>query len=301
MKYFILFLTLFLLVSTGCKKKKNNIQPRDPSFEKMSEEDARIREQMPEEINEENHSLIMDLILGKPKHHIKQIGILVYDGVNDLDFMGPRYVLGQTGSKVQLIALHPGSFKTVMNVEIIPNTVIDSVDHLDILVVPGGFTGTIEATYDERVLSWVRKIDSTTLYTASVCTGGWILGAAGLLEGRKATTNWYRADKFMKKYGATYSGERYTSDGKYWTSAGVTAGIDMSLAIVNDNWGRKYTQGIMLDMEYSPEPPIVGGTPDKTGWLVEWMMNAMYDAGVNPLIDSLEKEKSARNIKGIFK
>jgi hypothetical protein len=65
----------------------------------------------------------------------------------------------------------------------------------------------------------------------------------------------------------------------------------MALAIVNDNWGKKYTQGIMLDMEYNPEPPIVGGSPEKTSWLVEWMMKAMYDAGVNPLIDSLEKKK----------
>jgi hypothetical protein len=70
--------------------------------------------------------------------------------------------------------------------------------------------------------------------------------------------------------------------------------MDMSLAILNDNWGKKYTQGVMLDMEYDPAPPIVGGTPEKTSWLVEWMMNTMYDAGVNPLIDSLENVKTAK-------
>lgn len=288
MKYSGIFLTLLLFALAGCSEKKNEIVPRDSSFEKLSDEDARLRNELPEEINEDNHSYIMDAILGTPKQSIKTIGILVYDGVNDLDFMGPRYVFGQTGARVQLIALNPGNFRTVMNVEIVPNTIIDSVNRLDILLIPGGFKGTIEAAYDERVLNWIRKIDSTTTYTASVCTGGWILGASGLLKGRRATTNWYRAEEFMKKYGATYSGERYTNDGKYWTAAGVTAGMDMSLAIVNDNWGKKYTQGIMLDMEYAPEPPVVGGTPEKTSWLVEWMMNAMYDAGVNPLIDSLE-------------
>jgi hypothetical protein len=67
--------------------------------------------------------------------------------------------------------------------------------------------------------------------------------------------------------------------------------MDMSLAILNDNWGEKYTQGVMLDMEYDPAPPISGGTPEKTGFLVEWMMKAMYDAGVDPLMDSLERKK----------
>jgi len=78
-------------------------------------------------------------------------------------------------------------------------------------------------------------------------------------------------------------------DGKYWTSAGVTAGLDMSLAILNDNWGEKFTQGVMLDTEYDPAPPISGGTPEKTGFLVHWMMKAIYDAGVNPLIEKLEQ------------
>ncbi len=95
----------------------------------------------------------------------------------------------------------------------------------------------------------------------------------------------------MKKYGALPGDERYTKDGKYWTSAGVTAGMDMAIAIINENWGEKYAQGVMLDMEYDPAPPIQGGTPDNTGWLVKWMMKSMYDAGVNPLIDSLEQVK----------
>ena len=64
----------------------------------------------------------------------------------------------------------------------------------------------------------------------------------------------------------------------------------MSLAILNDNWGEKFTQGVMLDMAYDPAPPISGGTPEKTGWLVAWMMKAMYDAGVNPMIEKLEKQ-----------
>lgn len=276
----------------ACNHEQKHAPPI--AIDKYSKSDSIIFEQLQDTIKEENHSMIMDAILGKPKHIIKTIGILVYDGVNDLDMMGPRYVLGQAGAKVQLIALHPGNIKTVMGVQVVPDNVIDSVSQLDILVIPGGFTGTIQAVYDERLHEWIRKIDKGTTYTAGVCSGVWVLGATGLLEGKRASTNWYREEEFLKKFKAIPANERYTRDGKYWTSAGVTAGMDMSLAILNDNWGEKYTQGVMLDMEYDPAPPITGGTPEKTNFLVEWMMNAMYDAGVNPLMDSLEAKKKSR-------
>jgi transcriptional regulator GlxA family with amidase domain len=245
-----------------------------------------------ENFKPENHNSSMELIFGKPKFDIRTIGILVYDGVNDLDVMGPRYILGQAmGVKTQLIALKKGNIKTVMGVEIVPNTVIDSVFQLDILIIPGGFKGTIEAAYDTKLHEWIRKIDQTTQYTGAVCTGVWVLGATGLLENKKASTNWYREEEFLKKYKAIPANQRYTQDGKYWTSAGVTAGMDMSLAIMKDIFGDKYAQAIMLDMEYDPHPPIEGGTPNKTNWAVNWMMKAMYDGGVNPLIDSLERRK----------
>ena len=277
------------LALSGCGDKS---APRaePPPIEKLSPEDTALKAQLPEQVTPENHSMVMDAILGKPKHPIRQIGILVYDGVNDLDFTGPRYILGQAGAATRLIGVKPGPIKTVMGVQVIPDTVIDEVKQLDILIIPGGFTGTIEAAYDERVLDWIRAIDKGTTYTGAICTGVWILGATGLLEGKRASTNWYREEEFLKKYKAIPANERYTQDGKYWTSAGVTAGIDMSLAILNDNWGPKYTQGVMLDMEYDPAPPISGGTPEKTHGLVRWMMKAMYDAGIDPLIEKLEKK-----------
>ncbi len=257
-------------------------------------DDSALQAQLPPAITPENHSVVMDLILGKPRQAIRQIGILVYDGVNDLDVMGPRYVLGQAGATTRLIGVRPGPIKTVMGVQIVPDTTMDDVDRLDILIIPGGFTGTIEAAYDERVLGWIRRIDQDTVYTGAVCTGVWILGATGLLEGRRASTNWYREEEFLRKYKAIPANERYTRDGKYWTSAGVSAGMDMSLAILNDNWGARYTQAVMLDMEYDPAPPIQGGTPGKTGKLVHWMMKAMYDAGVDPTVKRLEEARAAK-------
>jgi putative intracellular protease/amidase len=295
MKNSVLLLLLAVL-ALGCQNSKtentgkNTVAPK----ETMSAADSLKLAKEIENFTPENHVSTMNLIFGKPKYDIKNIGILVYDGVNELDVMGPRYVLGQAmGVKTRLISLKPGNIKTVMGVEIVPNTVIDSVNQLDILIIPGGFKGTIEAAYDTRLHEWIRKIDQTTKYTGSVCTGGWILGATGLLKGKRASTNWYKEEAFLKKYGAVPANERYTQDGKYWTSAGVTAGMDMALAIMKDIYGERYAEAIMLDMEYDPHPPIEGGTPEKTGWVVNWMMESMYDAGVNPLIDSLEKVKNA--------
>jgi putative intracellular protease/amidase len=259
----------------------------------LTAEEAELKARLPEDVTQGNHSWVMDAILGKPKQVIRSVGILVYDGVNDLDFMGPRYVLGQTGAKARLIGVKPGPIKTVMGVQVVPDATIDEVQQLDILVVPGGFTGTVEAAYDPKVLGWIRRIDQGSVYTSAVCSGVWVLGATGLLEGRRATTNWFRREEFLKKYKAIPTNERFVKDGKYWTSAGVSAGIDMALAIVNDNWGERYAQGIMLDMEYDPQPPIEGGTPERTGQLVLWMMNAMYAAGIDPLVDKLEAQQRA--------
>jgi putative intracellular protease/amidase len=289
MKCFPLFGMVLLLAACSQPTAKTPPQART---EPLSKEDSLRMKEAIDNFRPDNHSSTMDLVLGKPKHEIRSIGILVYDGVNELDLMGPRYVLGQSmGVKTLLVALKPGTVRTVMGVEIVPNTVIDSVDQLDILVIPGGFKGTIEAAYDEKLHDWIRKIDQKSTYTAAVCTGTWILGATGLLRGKKASTNWYRAEEMMQKYGATFSGQRFTQDGKYWTSAGVTAGMDMALAIMNDNYGPRYTQAVMLDMEYDPAPPIEGGSPEKTNWAVEWIMESMYDMGVLPLMDSLEKAR----------
>jgi transcriptional regulator GlxA family with amidase domain len=291
MKQIIVIIAMASLLF-ACNNQAKQEAKQQPEKVVMNQEDSLKVAEVIENFTPENHVNSMEMIFGKPKYDIRTIGILVYNGVNDLDLMGPRYILGQAmGVKTQLIALKQGNIKTVMGVEIVPNTVIDSVSQLDILIIPGGFTGTIEAAYNNDLHEWIRKIDKSTKYTGAVCTGVWVLGATGLLENKKASTNWYREEEFLEKYKAIPANERYTQDGKYWTSAGVTAAMDMSLAIMQDIYGDRYAQAIMLDMEYDPQPPIEGGTPEKTNWAVNWMMKAMYDGGVNPLIDSLEKKE----------
>ncbi|HVM88013.1 MAG TPA: DJ-1/PfpI family protein [Puia sp.] len=231
------------------------------------------------------HKEMMDIIMTQPKYPIKTIGILLYNGYQTLDAMGPYETLSQLGGSVKIffIAKQKGLIKNQRNMLVKVDTSISEVNKLDILVIPGGAVETFMMTQDTAVLNWIRKINETTTYTTSVCTGAWILGATGLLKGKNVTTNWYRADEMMKNYGANFKQERWVHDGKFWTSAGVTAGIDMSLAIINELMGEKFTQAAMLNLEYNPHPPIAGGSPENTQPIVAEMMKEMYDMGMQPL------------------
>jgi len=224
------------------------------------------------------------------EHDVQNVGILVYEGVNDLDALAPRYIFKNImGVNVMTIGVTTKDITTVMGLKFQADTLVNAIDSLDILVIPGGFRGTIQLAYDDKMLDWIRKIDKTTKYTTSVCTGGWILGKTGLLKGKKATGNWYRAEEILAENGATFTNERYTRDGKYWTSAGVTAGMDMSLAILMELTGRDYTEAVMLDMEYDPKPPIDAGSVEKTSPKVYKFMKTMYQTMAEPVFEEAKK------------
>jgi transcriptional regulator GlxA family with amidase domain len=232
------------------------------------------------------HQEMMDLLYTQPKYPVQNIGILLYDGYQTLDAMGPYEVLSNLmGVKVFFVAKEKGPIRNQRGMTLAVDHSIHDVNKLDILIIPGGAAETFLMTRDTVVLNWIRKIDRQSVYTASVCTGAWILGATGLLKDRKVSTNWYRAEERMKTYGATYLPERWVKDGKYWTSAGVTAGLDMSLAIINELYGSRYTQGTMLNLEYDPQPPVQGGSLQKTDPLVSEMMQTMYDMYLLPLFN----------------
>ena len=115
---------------------------------------------------------------------------------------------------------------------------------------------------DPAVLDWLRRIDQRTKWTISVCTGAEILGAAGLLEGKRATSNWLFLDR-LPEYGADPVGGRWVEDGKTITAAGVTAGIDMALHLVGREAGPEVAQAVQLGVEYDPDPPFDSGSPEK--------------------------------------
>jgi transcriptional regulator GlxA family with amidase domain len=181
------------------------------------------------------HNEMMAIIMTTPKIKLKTIGIFVYNGFNTLDAIGPYQVLSQLmGSKVFFVAKEKGFVKNQSGLEFKVENSIADVKNLDMLLIPGGAVETFKTTMDTAIISWIKEIDKTSTYTTSVCTGAWILGAAGILKDKNATTNWYRAEEMLHRYGANFKQERWVRDGKYWTSAGVTAGLDMSLAIINE-------------------------------------------------------------------
>ena len=227
---------------------------------------------------------------------VKTVGILLYDGYTPLDAMGPYQVLSEIpGVEIKLIAKQKGVSKNTLGPGIEATDALADVRALDVLVVPGGLGGTYRAAHDTAIVNWVRRIDKTTRYTTSVCTGAWILGAAGFLKDKPATTHWYGKQILEQDYGAHYQAKRYVRTGKYWTSAGITAGMDMALALLNDLAGEQYTRAVMLDLEYAPQPPFQGGTeattaPRTTAWL-----RAMYDRGVAATKASLQPGLAAAN------
>lgn len=220
-----------------------------------------------------------------PKVDIKTVGILLYDGYSTLDAVGPYNVLGELmGTNVFFVGMHKGLVADGKGMQIKVDTSIAEVKHLDILVIPGGFKETYELAKDTSLLNWIRTIDSTSVYTTSVCTGAWILGATGLLDGKDAVTHWWGRKILSETSKAHVQQKRYTRSGKYWTSAGITAGMDMSLALINEIRGENYTKAIMLDLEYDPQPIYKGGSDYNTDTAIVHAMRDMYDMGMEKVL-----------------
>ncbi len=242
-----------------------------------------------------SHDQLVAEVFAKPKVDIKTVGVLLYDGYSTLDAMGPYNVLGELmGTNVFFVGRHKGSIEDSRGMKVLVDTSIADVKHLDILVIPGGFKETYEATRDTTLLNWIKSIDSSSVYTTSVCTGAWILGATGLLKDREATSHWWGKKMLAEDFGAKVQDERYVRSGKYWTSAGITAGIDMSLALINEIRGEKYTKAAMLDLEYDPQPPFKGGSDKNTDAAIVDVMRSMYDSGMENV---LHPELAFRNMK----
>jgi transcriptional regulator GlxA family with amidase domain len=189
--------------------------------------------------------------------------ILIFDGLTALDAVGPYEVLRSVpGWEVEFVAETAGEKRTDSgSLGIVADRTLAEVSAADIVLVPGG-RGNRQLLNDEPVLSWLREIDRRTRWTTSVCTGSLVLGAAGLLEGKRATGHWLYLDP-LRAYGAEPVGGRYVEDGKIVTAAGVSAGIDMALHLVGREAGPKVAQGIQLAIEYDPQPPFDAGSPQK--------------------------------------
>jgi len=187
-------------------------------------------------------------------------GILIFPNVQLLDVAGPNDAFaGVPGAKVHLIWKSCDPITTTSGMEIRPSTTFAECPKLDVLCVPGG-GGVNPLLEDEEVLSFVRRSAEGARYVTSVCTGSLVLGMAGLLKGRRATSHWNAVD-FLPQMGAIPVQERVVKDGKIYTAGGITSGIDFGLEILADLFGEEEAKTVQLAMEYAPAPPFSSGTP----------------------------------------
>jgi transcriptional regulator GlxA family with amidase domain len=215
-----------------------------------------------------------------------QIALAVYPDLTVLDIIGPYQVLTLVpDAQVVLCAAERGRVSDdngLIHLDV-EHSFAD-VPSPDVLVVGGGL-GTRRLMHpDSDIVQWIRAADATTTWTTSVCTGSLLLGAAGLLEGKVATTHW-NAAKYLERFGATYSSERVVTQGKVITAAGVSAGIDMALTLVGHLQGGTVAQAIQLGIEYDPHPPYDAGSPATAPAEVVEFVAAAMDAGEARLLD----------------
>jgi len=189
------------------------------------------------------------------------IAILLYDGFTALDAIGPYEVLSRLpGASVTFVASEPGiKWADTRMLGLSADCALAQLPAPEIVLVPGG-PGRATAAVDERALDWLRGAHATSVWTVSVCTGSLVLGAAGLLEGVRATTHWGTMDE-LAAYGAKPVAERVVFDGKIVTGAGVSAGIDLGLTLIARIAGDAVAQTVQLAIEYDPQPPFAAGSP----------------------------------------
>lgn len=191
-----------------------------------------------------------------------EMAVLIFDGVNALDVVGPCEVLSKVpGVNMRYVSKEPGPRQTSAGLKLIADCALQDVTRPDIVLIPGGLGG-LSVDENPEVFEWIRQVHQTSQWTASVCTGALLLGLAGILKGLKATTHWVRLP-CLEDFGAKPQKQRVVIDGKVITSAGVSAGIDMALTMVNLLKGETTAKAIQLAIEYDPAPPFDAGSPDK--------------------------------------
>jgi transcriptional regulator GlxA family with amidase domain len=190
----------------------------------------------------------------------KQVAFVVYPGVTALDVVGPLQVFSDLEPYAPqfqpvVVAEHLGTMATDTPLSVVPRHTFDDVPEPSIVIVPGGFEATIRAMGSEGIRDYLLSVAETADVVGSVCTGALILGAAGLLEGRRATTHW-AFYILLEKLGATYVHQRWVEDGKFITAAGVSAGIDLGLHLAGRLTNEDTARLVQLRIEYDPEPPF---------------------------------------------
>jgi cyclohexyl-isocyanide hydratase len=207
----------------------------------------------------------------------EKIAFLAYPKFTALDLVGPYHMLGNLmGAKTFIVAKTKEPVVSDMGLTVVPTmSLAECPADIDIICVPGGSDGTLAAMEDPEIIGFLRDRGARAKYVTSVCTGSLVLAAAGLLKGYKATSHWVARD-VLKDFGAEPVDERVVFDRNRVTGAGVTAGLDMSLALVGKLRDQKYAEAVQLLAEYAPAPPFNSGTPHTAAKENVDMMSAMF-------------------------
>ncbi len=191
-----------------------------------------------------------------------EIAFLLYEDMTALDAVGPYEVLARLpGADVKFVASTPGPTRTDVGLVLVADSRLEDVPSPDIVVVPGG-PGTMKAIGDAAAVEWLRQARESSKWTTSVCTGSLLLGAAGILEGKRATSHWILRD-MLREFGAEPVAERVVVEGNVITAAGVSAGIDMALKLAAMEAGEDEARALQLVIEYDPDPPFDSGSLEK--------------------------------------
>jgi putative intracellular protease/amidase len=192
-----------------------------------------------------------------------RIAITLFDRVTALDAVGPYEVLSRIpGARVDFVAAEPGPKRTdTRMLALTADLAFGELPNPDVILVPGGY-GTRALLEDEEFVGYVRRAHETSQWTTSVCTGSLVLAAAGILDGVEATTHWMEYE-LLERLGARPTGRRVVRQGKVFTAAGVSSGIDMALELAAEITNPEVAKAIQLGIEYDPEPPFDSGSVRK--------------------------------------
>ena len=205
-------------------------------------------------------------------------GFLVFPDIQQLDLTGPYEIVSvlDVPKEIHLLWHDLQPVRSTTGIVFTPTRTFADCPPLDAICVPGG-VGVNAMMRDEVVLAFLRSQAAHARYVTSVCTGSLVLGAAGLLRGRRATSHWSARD-LLTGFGAEPTGGRVVRDGNVITAGGVTAGIDFGLTIIAELCGAEAAQACQLQLEYAPAPPFDAGTPETAPEALVAKLRAKGDA-----------------------
>jgi cyclohexyl-isocyanide hydratase len=217
------------------------------------------------------------------------IGFVIFPELTQLDFTGPLQVLSRLpGAATHVVAKTEAPVPSDSVLTIVPTHTFTTCPPLDLICVPGGTIGVVAAMTDRETIEFIREQAASAMYVTSVCTGAFLLGVAGLLQGRRATTHWAFTG-LLPLVGATHERARVVRDGNVITAGGVTSGIDFGLSVVAELAGEAVAQAIQLAIEYDPAPPFAAGHPDHAPREVQSAVFPRYEAARAAFRDGLTR------------